>query len=213
MKRTPRSVYVLVLGPALGLLAAIAIAARRQGHAFGFYLRDPTAIARISPLAGVVSQIGALLWFAAVVASLISASVVRRRDPGSRIRFQIASALLSLILLVDDLFQGHEVFAPHVLHIGEHAVYEFYAIAVPLYLIVFRREILAQETVLIALALFLLGLSMVVDIPNFTSYGSGLLEDGFKFLGIACWAAFYVRTAIHQMSEAPETAAIPAAAG
>jgi hypothetical protein len=200
MKRTPRRVYVAVYAPALGLLGAITVAAIRQGRAFGYYLRDPSAIARIHPMAGVVSQVGALLWLAAAVSSFLTASVLRRKGVPASIRFHVVSGILSTILLFDDLFQGHEYFAPQVLHIREHTVYAFYALAIPTYLFVFRRKILSEEGALMGLALLFLGLSMAVDVPNFTSYGSGLLEDGFKFLGIASWAAFYLRTAVSEMS-------------
>lgn len=77
------------------------------------------------------------------------------------------------------------------------------AVAVSAYLIAFRRIMLRTHFGMFLLALGFLATSVVIDAllePWLSRLGHWeyLIEDGAKWLGIACWCSYYVRTS-HQL--------------
>jgi hypothetical protein len=151
--------------------------------------------------AGVVSNLGILLWTAAAAVSAFVWLVLRRTPaPPLPPAFFLGSALVSTLLLLDDFFLIHERWVPIMLGIEEKLVFAGYGLVVLYYLARWRHTILRTEFLLLAAAFAGFALSLAVDaIPDVVSYSVPQIhffEDGAKFAGVAAWAGYHVRTAL-----------------
>jgi hypothetical protein len=165
-------------------------------------------IAQVVPLTSFISNIGALLWCLAVSVCALTALALRRlgreADKESR-RFYVCGALLTAYLLFDDFFMFHDFLARRYLHLHEDVVYVSIALALLAFLLRFRGHILARPCGFLVLALGGLAASMGVDIvfgktAVYSVHWVFLFEDGFKFLGIAAWAAYFFCSALDTLS-------------
>jgi hypothetical protein len=166
------------------------------------FTRDVTAIARIHPLAGILSQLGMLMWCAAAVVCAFAAITLRNVQPSNTFWFLLSSALLTAYLLFDDIFLFHEALAFKIFGVDEVVVYAVLGISVAAYLIGFRRTILQTNFGALVLALGFLSMSVALDSflePLLMPLGhwKAMFEDGAKWLGIAFWCSYYVETS-HQ---------------
>jgi hypothetical protein len=185
--------------PAVSILIAIALAnVFFQVNILGL-TRDVAHTAEIHPLTGFLSNVGALLWCATAAICAFAAMTVRGSELKDKFWFLFISAILSAYLLFDDFFLFHDDLAPRYLGLDEKVVYAALAFAVLIYLVKFWRTILRTNYGFFVLALGFLSASVMIDV--FVDPGrSGLrhwqffLEDGAKFLGIASWCSYYVRT-------------------
>lgn len=114
-------------------------------------------------------------------------------------KFLYWSALLTLYLLLDDLFQIHEALASQYLSLNENIIYAILAVTLCTYLITFKQLILTTHVFLLVLAFGLLGLSVVIDsIPQqwlqVLGHWKYFFEDGLKWLGIVAWCSYYFNT-------------------
>jgi hypothetical protein len=158
-----------------------------------------------SVVVGILSNLGVLLWCASAAICLFAALALR--DPGSTAaRFLLCSAALSAYLLIDDFFMVHEELAPRYLGLHEKAVMAALGAATCAYLLAFWRLIAQTQFLVLALAVGLLGASAAIDtlrdtLPwRWATIGGWeyFFEDGAKWLGIALWCSYHVRTA-HQV--------------
>ncbi len=133
---------------------------------------------------------GILLWAAAVGISLFASfsGLVRQR---SWRQLLLVGGLFSTILCLDDFFLLHD---RHVLgHQGSY--YILYAVLALFILVRFRKLIPQADGLAFLAAALFLGLSVLSDrfqesLP--VDYATvQLFEEGFKFIGIACWLAFW----------------------
>lgn len=204
LRRSSLLVQLRPLAPALAalylppatLLVLIALVSLQTGIHVSYFTRDPTAILQASPFVGVLSNIGVLLWCAAAAICFFCAALLR--CPGVRQEvpvFFLASGLLTLLLLVDDLFRLHDFILPTYGHIGQEAFYAGYSVLAGLYLVRFRDLLLKTKCLILATALGALGLSVMVDVlPETLLPWHFLVEDGLKLLGIVGWAGYWVGT-------------------
>jgi hypothetical protein len=189
--------------PSLCMLAAMAVAGVLFQVDMDVMTRDVTATANVHPLTGILSNLGILLWCAAASICAFAAVTLRNVKPGEAFRFLLCSALLSAYLLLDDFFLFHDELAPRYLGVDEKLVYAALGIAVCAYLIAFRRLILRTHFAVLVLAVGFLGIAVVMDAllePWLRRLGHWeyFFEDGAKWLGIAAWCSYYVRTS-HQL--------------
>jgi hypothetical protein len=189
--------------PSLCMLAAMAVAGVLFQVDMDVMTRDVTATANVHPLTGILSNLGILLWCAAASICAFAAVTLRNVKPGEPFRFLLCSALLSAYLLLDDFFLFHDELAPRYLGVDEKLVYAALGIAVCAYLIAFRRVILRTHFAVLVLAVGFLGIAVVMDAllePWLRRLGHWeyFFEDGAKWLGIAAWCSYYVRTS-HQL--------------
>jgi len=171
--------------------------------------RDPTAIGNIPALSGILSNLGALLWCTTASICYFAGIAFRNLLPRKVYRFFICSAILTTYLLFDDLFQIHETIALHGLtknvDLIEKFFYSVLGIIVLLYFFTYRRVILRTQYVILILAVIFFSASVFFD--NIIDawilekvLGRSLhdwfyfFEDGFKWLGIACWCSYFVHT-------------------
>ena len=168
-----------------------------------YFTRDISAVGGLPFYAGLVSQIGGLLWSAALAICAFTYFLLRKQDSGASRRFVLHAALLTGVLLVDDFFLFHEDIGPDYLHIGEKVIVLFYLFLCMGFLLVNIREILSSEYILLGAALGMFGLSIFVDAVDLDEIDlyerlvsdqlEIFLEDGFKFVGVATWLAYFAR--------------------
>ncbi len=198
--KTPKPVVGLLYLATVAILGAVALVATSKQVTVGVLTRDMASTARLHPLTGILSNFGILIWCSAAAVSVFAGVVVPRQRDHRWNTFLLVSGLFTAVLLLDDLFLFHEDLARHYLGIPKQVVYAAYGAATVTYLIGFRRIILETEYALLAGALVFFVLSLMVDFRVFglnprTSPWYYLLEDGFKFVGIAHWGVYHIRTA------------------
>lgn len=186
-----RSMIVVAL--AAGVVLSVPVLAY---YYFGIptvnFLRDPNAISGTPFYTGLVSNLGILLWTAAAVVCLFTYALLPKASRGQKAgRFLLFSGQFTILLLSDDLLQLHEVIAPRHLGLDEKVVLGIYGLLIAAYLTYFR-DLILREYAPFAMACGLLGLSIVVDQLSLPVHVGALLEDGFKFAGIAAWLAYFV---------------------
>lgn len=190
------SPLVWIFVPVILLLAA----ARIQTYVpLSHLTRDPLVVADAPFYIGIFSNLGVLFWCAGGAIALFSGVVCRAHQASQELgRFFLASGVLTLVLMFDDLFQLHEGFLPYHVGIPEDIVYLFYAIAFSWYLIRFRKTLKKTPFGYLGLAFLLLGIAPIFDkeiLPMPASWlandGIFLFEDGFKLLGIVAWFIYF----------------------
>ena len=170
-----------------------------------YFTRDISSIGHLPFFAGLVSQLGGLLWSAALVVCIFTYSILKSLDPNARAsrRYLFQAAILTGVLVLDDFFLFHEDIGPDYLNLSEKAIVFFYLVLSVLFMITNRKEILTTEYLILGLAFLMFGLSIFVDaadLEEFDRYGlffteqfQIFLEDGFKFLGVATWLLYFAR--------------------
>ena len=160
-------------------------------------MRDPVAVLRGNSYVGCISNLGILVWaYAASVFFFTSAQPQAR----SFSVFLFCSGLLTVLLLLDDLFLLHESLLLLVFRIPEKITYGVYGVLTFVYLTVFRGIILKNHLPVLLSAFFFFAVSILLD--SFVYDAPVMLEDGAKLLGIAGWA-FYAHYASTQALQAP----------
>jgi hypothetical protein len=197
-----RKWLLLLFLPILALLSLVVLAAFFSHIPLSSLTRDMASIAHVHPLIGVVSNVGVLLWCATTVICLFSSTLLRQQGLRAEARFLLWAGLMTLVLLVDDLFMIHEYIAPVHFHVNEKVVLASYALGAGAYLLSQRHLILAANYQLLAAAMVLFTASMAVDIADVGGW-LRLGEDGFKILGIASWFGYHAGMARHWLVSAP----------
>jgi hypothetical protein len=201
--RRPMPVDVLIYGltfvPGLLILALVWF---QPWVPVPFLLKDPLAIAKLAKdcchvYYGLISNLGVLLWTATAALCLFGAILVFRIERlSAAVVFLAAAGILTGWLALDDLFMLHEDALP-AFGIPEFVTYAVYAGIAALYFLFSWRQILAFRPALMALALALLGTSVLIDVlVHSPSALRVFVEDGAKFLGILAWTSFHLTAAL-----------------
>ena len=188
----------------LVLFVAIAFIATQYGIPVGNFTRDPLVVSWAPPYTGVVSNLGMLFWSFAVASSFVGLAVLSKlanakEGVGEAKKFFLYSALLTLMLLLDDLFMFHDVVLPEYAGIRERYVYLFILACIGSYFLRFVFFILKTEFLLLGMASGFLALSLVADVILPQEGMQFLYEDGFKLTGIVTWFIYYLKTATAQI--------------
>ncbi|MEM7415960.1 MAG: hypothetical protein AAF389_10720 [Gemmatimonadota bacterium] len=192
----PRYVLVTLFVAALGVLAMGTAVSLLTGLPIGNLTRDPAALARVNPFTGAISNIGILGWAAGATVCAFTALVLSVRGRFPLMRFFAGAALVTVLLLVDDLFMLHDSPLPEF-RLDERVFYLAYALAVGALLLVFPPYARRFRTWLIILAGLLFAGSIVIDVfEDPLSAWTPLFEDGCKFLGIVAWLAYWLDAAM-----------------
>lgn len=189
--------YVIGIAPAAIILV---FAILQASYPLEELLRDPLAVAAIKKDGrvhyGIVSQIGVLVWAFTAGALFITALVAFLRGARNKAMFFAMGALITGLLLVDDLFMIHEYVWVHRVGSSEEVLYGFYAVLTCSYLFLFRREISQSGTGVLAVSLVFFAISILVDkvapLKGVSPF-YWITEDGGKLAGITCWATFHTR--------------------
>lgn len=184
-----------IAGLGLLFLTAVAILSAVSDKPIAYYTRDIASISDTGPMAGVVSQVGMLLWAATVTTLFLAAySQQRRRKWSNHVWFVGGFGLFTFILMIDDLFMVHENIFPRLTGLPEMVLYGLYGLLLGVLLLRFRSTILQNQPLNLLIAFGFLGLSLLIDrLPEDWSPWHFLFEDGAKFLGIAFWCSYFVQ--------------------
>jgi hypothetical protein len=214
----------LVYAPGLALIGLVAYVDAQTRFPASFIFRDAASTVEEPFFLGAMSNLGAVLWFAAGAICLFAAGVLRRIEPASeRASFFFAAGLLTVMMALDDLLQFHEEIVAEVIFArksilglfdGEIFVMGFYVLALSVILIRWNGLIRTTDYLflLVALAFFILGMAADRGIIGGSVVKDKevrvILEDGCKFLGITGWLHYFARSARQQVLSAlsPRTA-------
>ena len=194
---TIRSTVLRTLLPAVVVYAIALSWSNAEGISAKLVLRD-LAQSCDAPLGqGFLSSVGYLLWMAAAAIALFAAATRQIQGPVLYRQFAYCGGGFSLWLCLDDMFLVHDRY------LGEAFLYVTYAFFTGLLLFKFRGPLQRFAGDTFMLAVVLLGSSVLTDalqgvfqqifpFPYETVYQTvQVFEEGFKFLGIAAWLAFW----------------------
>ena len=206
MRTQLRELFPLLIGLYVPVLILVLIA-RWVSFLFsipmGTLTRDPAALTGRSPFIGVLSHIGVLLWCAGTTICFFSFTVLHKKAfRGEFPHFFMFGGLISLILLIDDLFLFHEKVFPFYLNIPEKLVYLAYGLIIIGYVARFAKLILKTDFIFLILAFSWFGLSIILDLLELklSISISILFEDGAKLFGIVSWFGYFAHTSFQIMN-------------
>lgn len=210
--------FFLVYGCGLAIILVVVLARLLGDVPVSLMTRDPLAVAesqlrelRQDPDAaveriestqiqfyyGFLSNVGVLLWCANAAICLFSAVILREGARGEApAGFFLWGGIITLVLLLDDLFMLHERAFPRYFHLNERILFAGYASCVLVFLLKYRVTILNTDYLFLVFAFVLFGLSLLTDHIDVWIPRRHLLEDGAKFAGILSWSAYFVRTCL-----------------
>lgn len=184
-------------------MAGLYVVGSLQNIPVGNFTRDPAAIGDLPFYVGVVAHITLACWAASAAICLLGAFVLLSWEINRKMRqFLCFAGLVNLILLADDALQLHEYVLPEWLGINEFVIYGGYLILLLGFPILFWRQIIAADHVLLLLAFVSLGMSVGVDYLFEYSERVTFLEDTFKLLGATFWLAYFARYVQHMIRPA-----------
>ncbi|MGB5759299.1 MAG: hypothetical protein WBM50_20465, partial [Acidimicrobiales bacterium] len=161
-------------------------------------LLDPNNINKVPWYTGLVSNLGILGWTTATATGFFGSWIARYGGRRAAATMLGRGAVLSTILLLDDLFQLHVAVKP-LLGVSKPVVYVGYLVVAAWWFATGRDEIARTRTELLLASAAAFGGSIVLDQLGPAIFGldearSLLLEDACKFLGVLAWAQYFVLT-------------------
>lgn len=149
---------------------------------------DPAQILEAPFYVGYVGAIFNVVWVIGATVCLFSAWLLPSTDQAHACLR--TSGLITAFLALDDLLLIHDELLVDVVGIREPVTFAVYGLVLLAYLWTYRNILFhGPHTSLVITALLLFGLSVLVDIPKLSTPGTGVLEDGAKFVGTASWTA------------------------
>ncbi len=195
---------VRVFAAPVAVLACIALLRVTRHISIPTLTRDPMAIMDRSPMTGVLSNLGALMWMGAVTLCLFGAGQLRRRGRGEAAAFFLGFGALTALLLADDMFLIHDYYGPDYLGLGERPLFALYALIALALFVRFRNTLRSGPWRILAIALACFGASLLVDIGYIADTNwHHLVEDGTKWLGICGWFGFFWLKLQAELSASP----------
>ncbi len=182
---------------AIGLVFLVGLALQRQVP-YDELLLDPNNVAGIPWYTGLVSNLGILGWTTATVTAIFGAWIAHYGNRPAAARMLLHGAVLSAVLLFDDLLQLHVILKP-ALGIPKLAVYIVYLGIAGWWVASQWRELRRTRAELLVAAGAAFAISIGLDqvatvVPWLTANQRLLGEDAAKFLGVLAWAQFFTLT-------------------
>jgi hypothetical protein len=195
--RTLLPTLVAVYVPTFVVFLAVGFLAKVTGRHVWFFTNDPFVLGRLPFYAGIISNIGVLLWCASASICFFAGMTLGESPEGDINdwkRFLLLSGILTLMLLFDDLFQFHQILYPKYLYVTTAVVYGIYVAFAIWYLCTCRKEIQNTEFPILIFAFCFFALAIFCDASPFLKRGRTAISDVFKFFGIVSWLTYFVRT-------------------
>jgi len=187
-------ILIIVFAAATAVLSIVIMMATKNNVQLNHFTKDPTQLMNEPFYLGLFSNIGILLWCGSAVICFFSKAVLPETSELKPLRrFLFYSALVTLMLMLDDLFLLHEEVFPDYLGIPEFGVYVIYCNVLLLYVLFFWQIMLKTDFIILGLAFFLIGLSTIVKQIPMPIPEDTFLEDAVKLFGIICWFMYFLR--------------------
>ena len=157
-----------------------------------YILGDPLSSFDVNPLVGIISNIGVLLWCVTASILVFSFFLLIGKVENKKAAFLLYAAFFTAFLLFDDLFMFHERILLSI-GIDEKVMYGIYFLLFGILLLGFYKLLLSAKFKFALIVAFIsFGSSVLIDLLIEGEKFRMLFEDGFKFLGIVCWAIFFI---------------------
>jgi len=192
--------------------SVLALVAAQRSVSLEQLFLDPAYLSGEPWYTGVVSDIGVLGWASATVTALWGGWVAHQTGRPTAARFLRAAAVVSVVLLADDLLQLH---ADLLRSTGLPKPLRQLLIVLPAvaWLVRYAADIARTRWIVLVGALAGFGASLVADGLLAPGSTTGLfLEDGAKLLGVLAWTQYLVLTSLDIMRSTIRDAARPSAA-
>lgn len=189
--------FVYVILVPLSLLLLVAGVSVWADIPVGDFTRDPAYLGEMSPFSGFLSNLGVLSWCAGAMVCFMAWAVLAKQNTQPKLAlFYLLAGLYTVLLMLDDLFLLHEEIFPIFLPFDEKIIFGGYGLLLISGLYYFRELVLNSRYRFLILAMGFFAMSVGIDLIQDEVeliLGSWriLFEDGFKFLGIVCWLAYF----------------------
>lgn len=204
--RPPRAgdewkVAAITAAASLLLVFGLVVAVREGlGWDFEEATRAPLAADRsVGPrYGGWLGSFGVIGWAIAASVSAFAAALTASRaaspQPGES-RFLLASAGLSSLLMLDDLFLVHSTLAPEFLGVPKPLMIVALLMLASAWGLVFRRRLLHDpDLLLLGWAVLWYAIALLVDAFGEVVGWGGVREEAAKLVGILGWVTYHSRT-------------------
>jgi len=156
---------------------------------------DPVTLADMAWYVGAISNLGIVLWTAALVTAAGGAWVAARTGRPSAARFLGTGSVVGIILMLDDLFQFHADLLPNRLGVGKSVALALVLTPALCWVIGWRADIARSRWMILAASGIGSACSLVADRVGDSAGTSALMvEDGAKLLAIVAWAVYFTTT-------------------
>jgi len=157
---------------------------------------DPAALDGNHWYSGIVSQFGILAWTVAVCAAAGGAMLADMAGRRKARSFLASGALVTGLLLADDLLQLHSYHVPKYLGFSKESVYAAYLVLVAGWVWWHRGEVMRTRVLVLAAAGLAFLASIIFDQVQLPMSDTKALwfEDSAKFFGIVAFATYFVLT-------------------
>ena len=196
MIKFPSKLFYISILPSTILYVAILYISNLHNIKLSLVLRDLAQTCGYPIGVGMISNIGILLWGAATSICLFTAFSQNINSDSSKLL--LLGGLFSGLLCIDDFFLLHDRY------IGPDFLNLTY-LAISIILLVRFRLILKKIGIFnLVISILFLGLSIFFDgviqqIFNQSYEFTQLIEEWFKFLGIACWLNFWCKASSYAL--------------
>ena len=190
MIKFPSKLFYISILPSAILYLAILYISNFYNIKLSLVVRDLAQTCGYPIGVGMISNIGILLWGAAASICLFTTFLEGINRESSKLL--LLGGIFSSLLCIDDLFLLHDRYVgPDFLNLTY--------LAISIFLLVrFRRILKIIGLFNLLISILFLGLSIFFDgviqqIFNQSYELTQLIEEGFKFIGIACWLNFWCK--------------------
>ena len=192
--RNAGPVLVMLYAFTTAILTIVIFLGIEHGIELDHFTQDPSTIMNAPFYLGFFSYIGILFWAGTATLCFFSRSLLGDSENNESVRkFLLASGLLTLLMMSDDLFLLHEDVFPNYFGIQEGIVYIIYMNAIIYYIYAFRNQLLNSEYLVLGTAFGLIGISQFVDMLPMPIPEDSFLEDAIKLFGVMSWFIYYTR--------------------
>lgn len=192
--RNAAPVMVIAYAVTTAILSVVIYIGMEYSIELDHFTQDPVTVMDAPFYLGFFSHFGILFWCGTAILCFYTRIILRNTSTDSeQLKFLFYSGLLTSLLLFDDLFLLHEDVFPEFLNLNKATVYLVYVNIIILYLLLFRREILNSEFIILMVASMLIAISQFVDMLPMPIPEDSFLEDAVKLFGIVTWFIYYAR--------------------
>ena len=190
MIKFPNKLFYVSILPSIILYLAILYISNFYNVELSLVVRDLAQTCGYPIGVGMISNIGILFWGAAASICFFTTFLESINRESSKLL--LLGGIFSSLLCIDDLFLLHDRY------IGPDFLNLTY-LAISIFLLVRFRKILKIIGLFnLLISILFLGLSVFFDgviqqILNQSYELTQLFEEGFKFIGIACWLNFWCK--------------------